>query len=75
MGGFWFEPEAAIGNLSEEERSGDHRRKASDDLAHGTLVSILKQGGLIILEETSTGFFAYSPDITGCGNRKNQEGS
>ena len=45
--------------------------KLGDDLAPGTLNSILKQAGLmsrylIILEETLTGFPAYSPDLPGC---------
>lgn len=45
----------------------------SDDLAPGTLNSILKQAGaegmrkyLIVVEKTSTGFSAYSPDLEGC---------
>jgi predicted RNA binding protein YcfA (HicA-like mRNA interferase family)/predicted RNase H-like HicB family nuclease len=45
--------------------------KPSDDLAPGTLNSILKQAGeamkyLIIIEQTETGFSAYSPDVPGC---------
>ncbi len=45
----------------------------NDDLAPGTLNSILKQGGveemkkfLVVFEETATGFSAYSPDLEGC---------
>ncbi len=43
----------------------------SDDVASGTLNSILEASGvemryLIILEPTDTGFSAYSPDVPGC---------
>jgi predicted RNA binding protein YcfA (HicA-like mRNA interferase family)/predicted RNase H-like HicB family nuclease len=42
-----------------------------DDIAPGTLNSILKQAGLkmkylIVVEKTDTGFSAYSPDVSGC---------
>ena len=45
--------------------------KPDDDLAPGTLNSILKGGGsemkyLIVIEPTGTGFSAYSPDLPGC---------
>lgn len=44
--------------------------KLGDDLAPGTLNSVMKQGGietmkkyLIVVEPTQTGFSAYSPDL------------
>lgn len=50
--------------------------KPSDELAPGTLASILKQSSqairyyfmkyLVIIETTTTGFSAYSPDLPGC---------
>jgi predicted RNase H-like HicB family nuclease len=46
--------------------------KPGDDLAAGTLNSVLKQAGLkskkylIVIEETATGFSAYSRDLPGC---------
>ena len=47
--------------------------KASDDLGPGTLNSILKQAVveemkkyLIVVEQTETGYSAYSPDLDGC---------
>ena len=46
--------------------------KPNDDLAPGTLNSILKQAWtqmsryLIIIESTGTGFSACSPDLPGC---------
>ena len=46
--------------------------KPGDDVASGTLNSILKQVWieamkyLIVIEQTATGFSAYSPDLPGC---------
>jgi predicted RNA binding protein YcfA (HicA-like mRNA interferase family)/predicted RNase H-like HicB family nuclease len=45
--------------------------KPNDELAPGTVNNILKQAGLevkylIVIEPTSTGFSAYSPDLPGC---------
>lgn len=45
--------------------------RSSDELAKGTLSSILKtyrfkMKYLIVVEETSTGYSAYSPDLEGC---------
>ena len=46
--------------------------KPRDDLAPGTLNSVLKQAGLkplkylVVIEKTSTGYSAYSPDLPGC---------
>jgi predicted RNase H-like HicB family nuclease/predicted RNA binding protein YcfA (HicA-like mRNA interferase family) len=42
----------------------------NDELAPGTLNSVLKQAVmkrcLIVIEETGTGYSAYSPDLPGC---------
>ena len=47
--------------------------KPGDDLGTGTLNSVLKQAGfeemkkyLIVVEQTGTGYSAYSPDLDGC---------
>ena len=52
------------------ERHGQRNR----ELAPGTLNAILKQAGFemsmrrypLIIEPTSAGFFAFSPDVPGC---------
>ena len=46
--------------------------KSNDDIAPGTLNNILKAGGpqamklLVIVEPTTSGFSAFSPDVPGC---------
>jgi len=44
--------------------------KPSDELAPGTLNSVLRGGPemryLVIIEKTKTGFSAFSPDLPGC---------
>jgi predicted RNA binding protein YcfA (HicA-like mRNA interferase family)/predicted RNase H-like HicB family nuclease len=46
--------------------------KPGDDLAPGTLNSVWKPSGvetvkyLIVIEQTATGYSAYSPDVPGC---------
>ena len=47
--------------------------KPGDDLGAGTFNSVLKQAGLkkmkkylIVVEQTETGYSAYSPDLDGC---------
>jgi predicted RNA binding protein YcfA (HicA-like mRNA interferase family)/predicted RNase H-like HicB family nuclease len=46
--------------------------KPGDDLAPGTLNSVFEASGvemkkyLIVIEQTETGFSAYSPDLPGC---------
>jgi predicted RNase H-like HicB family nuclease len=49
--------------------------RPGDDVATGTLNNILKAVGfevmkkyLIIVEETETGYSAFSPDVPGCGS-------
>src|SRR5262245_28501667 len=63
---------AILHRWSDRARDEGSRGHLNDDLAPGTLRIVLKasESGvirfLVIIEETETGYSAYSPDLPGC---------